>query len=244
MTKTVSLWKAYKNAPDIKRSEKSAAGTMPAAAFQYCEAMRTASSFGWYVYPPKDISLVFDGRETYYHEDGHWHPLKSFNFEDDFRVKWNAAAPDELFELDPPFITGLFEPGGVQIWSGYFVSTAPGWSLLVRPPVNTALRSAFSAYEGIVETDSFKPWPLFINLKLRTTDREIYISKNDPLFQMQPIPQVAYSNEGLSMDVNDNIFEEDNGFNWSGLDKTVRKVSEKKVRRPGSYAVQRRKEKP
>ena len=30
------------------------------------------------------------------------------------------------------------EPGCLQIWTGLMARTAPGWSLLVRPPANLA----------------------------------------------------------------------------------------------------------
>lgn len=241
MTKTVSVWKAYQDAPDIRRAEKSAAGTLPAAAFQYCEAIRTASSFGWYVYPPKDISLVFDGREVFYHEDDQWFPLKATNFEEDFRSYWRSCAPDELGELDPPFMSELFVPGNIQIWSGYFVSTAPGWSLLVRQPANYGARSSFNIYEGIVETDRFRPWPLFINISLLSTDREIYISKDRPLFQMQPIPQIAYSSEAHQLEQYDSLSAHSNTLDWEGVSQTVRNTTNKDARHPGRYSVETRK---
>ena len=36
-------------------ADASALGTLPFAAYQYCEAIRTASSFGWYIFPMADI---------------------------------------------------------------------------------------------------------------------------------------------------------------------------------------------
>ncbi|MEO0542662.1 MAG: DUF6065 family protein [Pseudomonadota bacterium] len=241
MSKTVSVWKAYPGAPNIRRAEKSGAGTLPAGAFQYCEAMRTASSFGWYVYAPKDISLVFDGREVFYYEDGQWFPLKSISFEDEFREQWRSQAPDDLKDYDPPFMSELFVPGAIQIWSGYFVSTSPDWSLLVRQPANYDIRSSFSTFEGLVETDRFRPWPLFINIRLLTTDREIFISKERPLFQMQPIPRQAYQSSAFEMDLNQQLVAEDQSISWDGVRHTVRKIENKETRRPGSYAVDARK---
>ncbi|MEO1749206.1 MAG: DUF6065 family protein [Pseudomonadota bacterium] len=241
MNKTVSIWKAYPSAPPVRRAEKSAAGTLPSGAFQYCEAMRTASSFGWYVYAPKDISLVFDGREVFYYEDGQWYPLKSVSFEPEFREHWRSHAPSDLSEYDPPFMSELFVPGAIQIWSGYFVSTSADWSLLVRQPANYDIRSSFSTFEGLVETDRFRPWPLFINIRLLTTDREIFISKDRPLFQIQPIPRNAYQPAAFEIDQFEQLSTDDQSISWDGVRHTVRKTEFRDARRPGSYAAATRK---
>jgi len=233
----IRLRKLYQPAPEIRRAEKSAAGTMPAGAFQYCEAMREASSFGWYVYPPKDIILTFDGRETFYFEDGQWYPVKSVNFEDEFRSLWNANAPDRLLNCDPPFLSELFVPGIIQIWSGYFVFTSADWSLLIRQPVNYDIRSSFTHYEGLVETDQFQPCPLFINIRLLSTGREIFIAKERPLFQIQPIHRSCYRGVGEQIAIESGFDEGAISFDWDGVMKTVRKNELREQRRPGAYAV-------
>lgn len=43
------------------RADRAAAGTMPTRAYRYCEAMTSASAFGWYVFPPITFSLMWDG---------------------------------------------------------------------------------------------------------------------------------------------------------------------------------------
>ncbi|MFN0114793.1 MAG: DUF6065 family protein [Paracoccaceae bacterium] len=237
---TVRVWKAYPAAPAIRRAEKSALGTMPASAFQYCEAMRAAASFGWYVYPPKDISLYFDGREPFIFEDGQWFPVKSTNFEDGFRADWRKHAPHDLSEFDPPFITEIPVPGVIQIWSGYFVETAPEWALLFRPPVNFDLRSSYSVFEAVVETDHFRPAPLFINIRLLRTDTEIFLSKDRPLFQIQPLPKSAMSAAAHSLEVTEGLSDE-TGLDWAGVGRTLRKSTERADRWPGRYAVDVRK---
>ena len=96
---------------------------MPAAAFQYCQAMRDASAFGWYVYPPKDIHLLFDGKEAFFYENEQWFPVKSTNFDDeDFRSYWQSAAPEDLRDMDPPFLSELFVPAPSR--SGPAISSA------------------------------------------------------------------------------------------------------------------------
>lgn len=237
----IQFTKAHPSAPDIRRAEKSAAGTMPTAAFQYCQAMREASAFGWYVYPPNDIHLLFDGKETFFFDSGQWFPVKSTNFEDqEFRAHWEQSAPEDLHDLDPPYLSELFVPGSVQIWSGYFVSSEPGWSTLVRPPANYDTRSSFTCYEGLIETDSFKPCPLFINIKLLATGREIYIPKLKPLFQIQPIERACYQEPALRTRITQGLQSEDAPFDWDGFRGTVRDMNKRDTHRPGGYGAKTR----
>jgi len=231
------LFKMYKPAPDLRRADKSAAGTMPAAAFQYCEAMRTASAFGWYVYPPKDFSILFDGKELFHFDGSDWSPVKRLPFEDEFRDYWNANAAENLIGYDPPFLTELFAPGALQIWSGYFMRTTPNWSMLIRPPANYDVRSLVSPYEGLIETDVFAPCPLFINVRIVKTDVEVWFHKHRPLMQIQPIHRSCYAS------LDDRVVVEDAQPRdpiWSEAAITLRKADMPTLR-PGRYAAATRK---
>ncbi len=84
----------------------------------------------------------------------------------------------------------------MQVWSGLFVKAAPGWSLLIRPPVNLPRSQSFECYEGILEADRWFG-PLFINLRLTATDRPIEINHKKPLLQVQPLLRETYSEKNL-----------------------------------------------
>lgn len=239
----VRLVKVYAGAQPVRKAEKSAAGALPAGAFQYCEAMRQASSYGWYVYPPKDISLFFDGTETYVHDVDQWTPVKSQNFEDEFRAAWNGKVPEPLKGYDPPFLSELFVPGSVQLWSGYLAETKPDWGLLIRPTVNTGDRLSLVAYEGIVEADRFRPFPLFINFRILKTDVEIYVPKDRPLFQIQPIYMPAYRTADQNLIVEDLFADETPDVDWAGFGATIRRDVDMEAHRPGRYAVETRRKK-
>src|SRR5277367_5330068 len=109
-----------------RRTTRSAAGSIPALALRYCEAVCTASAFGYYVFPPIDFIIQWDGSEAYwsYDQGGTWHPVQTSQFPG-FRQQFNEIAPDDCKGFSPPFITLGATPGIVQIWSGVIAKTAP-----------------------------------------------------------------------------------------------------------------------
>jgi Family of unknown function (DUF6065) len=228
------------------RADKSALGSMPAAAHQFCEALRAASSFGWYIFPPRDIRLWWDDAQTFFMTDGEWSPLTSV-VDEELSMYWNAHCPVGMKDGAPPYLSALFVPGVIQIWSGLLVSTVQEWSVLGRPLANLALSRAYSCYEGIVETDWFKPTPLFINIRLTATDTVIEIPRGKPLFQLQPVHRASYTSamdgfvehEGLETRRGERggMSPED----WEGLSNTIRSVSASRPHDTGRYGADVRK---
>ena len=110
----VTFFRMVPRAIPPMRADKSAMGYLPTPAFQFCEALRTASSWGWYVFPPTDISLVFDGHDIAYLVDGEYQPLRAAYLPEyiDF---WNQAAPTEFKGLVPPYLRIIPSRGVVQV---------------------------------------------------------------------------------------------------------------------------------
>ncbi|HEV3011487.1 MAG TPA: hypothetical protein VGX52_20895 [Burkholderiales bacterium] len=177
------------------RADPSVLGTLPARGFQYCEALRAASSFGWYAFPPIDFSLLWDGSEVIWTYRGAkaWYPLKSAQYPG-FSRYFDEAAPKRLRGFAPPFLTSTWDPSLIQVWTGLFVESAPDWSILVRPPANLQRHEGYHLYEGIVESDRWFG-PLFTNLRLIKTDVPIHFSTEVPLIQVQPLHRSAYAEE-------------------------------------------------
>jgi hypothetical protein len=177
------------------RADASVLGTLPARAFQYCEALRAASSFGWYVFPPIDFTLQWDGSQIIwtYHGAKAWYPLTSAQFPG-FAAEFDRRAPKRLRGFAPPFLSAMPEPGIVQLWTGLFVESTESWSILVRPPANLPRSLAYDLYEGIVESDRWFG-PLFTNLRLIKTDIPIHFSTETPLVQVQPLHRSTYADE-------------------------------------------------
>ncbi len=226
-----------------QRADKSAGGTLPVRAYRYCEAVRTASAFGWYVFPPADFNLAWDGVETIWkfaYED-EWTVLDSVQYPDFMRT-FNRHCPHDLTDAVPPFITAGAEPGMVQIWSGLFCQTEPGWSLLVRAPANMPRSLNYEHYEGIIETDKWFG-PLFINLRLTKTDVPITFDVGYPLMQVQPLQQSTYSEAVFeSVDTADGI-EAFSPQDWENYRETIARPGLGFAREKGFYAKKIRREK-
>ena len=225
------------DAPEPRRADPSADGMLPAEAFRYCEALRSASAFGWYVYPPLNFSLILDEDGeiawTYEGADG-WYPLRGAQFPG-FRKHFEQGAPPGLKTLLPTFLTQARHSGVIQIWSGYFARTAPGWALLSRAPANIPRTQPYVHFEGIVETDSWFG-PLFTNVRLTRTNSPIEFHKRYPLFQVQPVLRECYHEPSYAMTDMADFGEDD----WQRFAATIGPNTDQ-YRQLGHYAVETRK---
>jgi hypothetical protein len=189
----VTFYGAVPGARAPIRADASGLGTLPARGFQYCEALRTASSFGWYVFPPIDFTLQWDGSQVIWTYSGAkgWYPLTSAQFPG-FQAVFDRTAPKRLRGYAPPFLSTAAEPGLIQLWTGLFVESAEDWSILIRPPANLPRNQGYDLYEGIVESDRWFG-PLFTNLRLVKTDVPILFSTEMPVLQVQPLHRSTYA---------------------------------------------------
>lgn len=224
---------AQARAPE--RADRAAGGTLPTRAFRYCEALTSATGLGWYVFAPMDFSLLWDGEDVHWTCDllDGWARLGSAQLPD-MAAEFDAAAPAELAGCSPPFLSALPEAGHVQVWTGLFARTRPGWSLLVRAPVNFRLPGGFSSYEGMVETDRWAG-PLFTNLRLTRTDVPIRFSVDMPLLQVMPLERASLAKAARDEPALGELDEVD-AATWAGYARTVTPAE-----RPGRYAVESRK---
>ena len=97
-----------------------------------------------------DLQLIWDGHDIFWYFDGapDWMPLSPAAQFPDFSQAFDKAAPKALEGARRPSSTALPEPGNLQIWTGLMARTAPGWSLLVRPPANLAARAVYHVMRG------------------------------------------------------------------------------------------------
>jgi hypothetical protein len=230
-----SICRFYRLIPDAplpRRADRSADGMLPTRGFRYCEALASASAFGWYIYPPLNFALVWDGVEIAWTYEGaeDWYPLRAAQFPG-FRRLFEEIAPDPVKPLAPTFLAVAREPGVLQIWSGYFVGTAPGWALLSRGPANIPRNQGYDHYEGIVEPETWFG-PLFTNIRLTRTNSPVEFHVRYPLFQVQPLLRQCYNE--VSFEVVS--LSELSAADWQSFEATV-KPNTDQMRMMGHYAV-------
>jgi hypothetical protein len=197
-TPIVHFYRLIDKARLPQRADRSAAGTLPTRAYRYCDAVTTATAFGWWVFPPTDLQILWDGYDISWQCTGwqHWLPLMPAAQFPDFSIRFDEVVPSRLAGCSPPFLTALPEPGTVQIWTGLMARTAMDWSLLIRAPANLPSPGGFSLYEGVIETDRWFG-PLFTNFRLTRTHVPVRLAADFPFAQIQPIPRIAYADATL-----------------------------------------------
>lgn len=236
----VTFYRMIEAARLPQRADRSAAGTLPTRAARYCDAVTIASAFGWYVFPPMDFSLLWDGEQVFWNYDGadDWLPLTAAQFPH-FASRFDQMVPETARGYSPPFLTAAPEPGAVQIWSGLIARTAPDWSLLIRPLANLPHSGGYALYEGIVETDRWFG-PLFTNLRLTRTDRPVRFHADYPLAQAQPLPRALYADATLDATAIVPGLANFSASDWQDYCATVVRPNQDPQRQIGRYAIEAR----
>ncbi len=223
-------------------AERSALGTLPTRAFRYCEAVTSATAFGWWLFPPMDLQLIWDGSDIFWHYAGaeDWLKLMPSAQFPGFVDRFDAHAPTPNKGFSPPFLTALPEPGTLQIWTGLIARTAPDWHLLLRAPANLPSPGGFVHYEGIVATDRWFG-PLFINLRFTRSHTPIRLRADYPLILAQPVRRHHYASETLaSMTVAGGLSSMAD-TDWDDYRTTIVEPNLDHDRPYGAYAVAARK---
>ncbi len=233
----VKFYRLLSAAPLPARAARDAMGQLPIRATRYCDAATTASSFGWWLYSPMDFSVLWNGRRILWTWGGRkdWFLLDAAQFPG-YAAEFDAAAPHCMRGFSPPFLTALPEPGHVQIWSGFFVRSAPGWSLLIRPPANIEPARDVLTYEGIVEADSWFG-PVFGNIRLTRQDEPVHFLASRPFLQVQPVQRQSYTEGAMnSMSILQDL-DSLGPADWTDYAKTIVERNQNPPDCPGSYAI-------
>jgi hypothetical protein len=223
-----------------RAARRDAGGSLPIRAVQYCEAVTSACAFGWWLYPPVEAFMIWDGHTIFYSFDG-----KTFDPLDDtcefpgMAESLASHLPTGMERLESPLFAALQEPGYVQVSLGVIARTAPGWSLLLRRPANLPLFGGYDPMDGIVRTDIWRG-PLFVNLRLTRTDSPIRLHTNVPLVQAQPVPQWLYQRDVMA-DMRNGTLAGMTAEDWAAWHATVIEPDTRPSRRDGEYAVRVRK---
>jgi hypothetical protein len=242
-TPLVEFFQMVSGALPPRRADKAVGGVIPARALRYCEALTSASAFGWYVFLPMSFKVVWDGHDMLWTYPGvdEWLPLTRDAVQyPGFSEAFDQSAPPEMRGFAPPFLTPSIQPGGLQVWTGYIAKTAPGWSLLVRGVANLSHSPSYQMLEGIIETDHWFG-PLFDNVRLLKTDVPIEFRSDVPFLQVQPVRKEVYTDKFLqNFAVKD--LSQLSSENWEAFHGTVVAPNISPERKRGQYAVAARKQ--
>lgn len=225
------------------RADKSVGGVIPARALRYCEAITSASAFGWYVFLPLAFKVVWDGHDMLWTYDGadEWMPLTRDAVQyPGFSEAFDQVAPPGALGYAPPFLTPSIQPGSLQIWTGCIAKTAPGWSLLVRGVANLSHSLSYQMFEGIIETDNWFG-PLFDNVRVLKTDTPVEFRTDVPFLQVQPVRKEVYADKFLQNFAVKELCEL-SPENWEAFQRTVVVPNADPERKRGQYAVSVRKQ--
>ncbi len=118
------------------RADRSAMGTLPMRAVRYCEALTSATAFGWWLFPPIGIEMLWDGSEIFCAAMPRpigclccrrpSFPTMRPNSTPSRRHRCRAARR--------PSSPLCRNRGTVQLWTGLIAQTAPDWHLLLPLP--------------------------------------------------------------------------------------------------------------
>lgn len=238
----VEFFQLVPNDNPPRRADKSVGGVIPARALRYCEAITSASAFGWYVFLPVAFKVVWDGHDMLWTYDGaaEWMPLTRDAVQyPGFRDVFDQSAPPALRGFSPSFLAPSLQPGGLQVWTGCIARTAPGWSLLVRGVANLPQSLSYQTLEGIIETDHWFG-PLFDNVRLLKTDVPVEFRSDVPFLQVQPVRKEIYTEKFLRSFAIKELADL-SAENWDAFSRTVVAPNVDQDRKRGRYAVAVRK---
>lgn len=187
--------------PQVIRADCTLKGTAPFRAATHCEPFRLASEQGWWIYPPCDFSLKWDGENLV------WLHQKSTDWTSaNYLSLNNMSKLSESFDISSfeagslPAVVALPEPGYVQMWTGLTCHSTEGWCSLVRSVPNFAGFTKCDILEGIIETDWWDG-PILLNIRIRETNSPIHFRKNRPIAAIHPLQREVFRGTKFSYNI-------------------------------------------
>ncbi|MEU7793511.1 DUF6065 family protein [Micromonospora tulbaghiae] len=198
----VEIYSLYGDARPAEPASATLRGSLPVRAVQQCPPVAAGSGLGWYVYPPADVALRWDGHDTEWsllqeNEPAGWRSLAG-GYDGTL-----PQAPAQLADLPERFRDGLdiFDryggtmpfidadpraPHTIEMVTGVVARTSPGWCLLARGVPNWPAQRGLQLYEGVVETDWYTSFLPTI-LRLTEPGHVVRLYRNIPLMCLQPV---------------------------------------------------------
>jgi hypothetical protein len=156
-----------------------------------------ANAAGFSVHSPIDLDLSYDPRRELPWE---WE-IHGAGYSDD-EIAIASAMPIRHQAFRTEMIrrrTKLFLAGDdtepkhtAQIWTGCIFDTPPGWSLLIRSPINRELGAPFRIQEAILESDWHR-YDIWMNLEFVRFGETARLRRDGPpIAHLLPLPRQSY----------------------------------------------------
>ena len=215
---TLKVWRLHPDGCPIAPADRSLRGTAHPAGTRWCGPFTHANKTGWWLFPPVDIDITWQGGSEF-----EWELLSPYSDADNHLIRFLLNEDDTSSankwlgdEGRTKFSWGLVEEGVVQIWTGCIFETPPGWALQIRSPINCG-SDAFHVMEAMLETDWLQ-YDIWLNLAFHRVGEKVELRRDawPPVAQLVPIRREAYeANWGLEEEtVNRNTPEAERVFSY------------------------------
>jgi hypothetical protein len=192
----LKVWRLHPDGVRIEPAERTLGGTANPDALKWCGPYAHANKAGFWVYPPFDIDLVWNGGPSFAHRviepvtDAEVDLVRSLQRPDDpegSREFVRAFGGRTKLEF------ARVEPNIFQVWTGCMFETPPGWALHLRSPINLGVNPPYRIQEGILETDWMR-YDIWINVIVTEPGLVIRLRRDQstPLAQLVPVRRESY----------------------------------------------------
>lgn len=234
----IQVWRLHPRGARLEPADKTLRGDAPHGAVRWCGPFTHANQYGYWVFPPIDIDIIWYGGRSYDYK------IHTPYTDDDWTLISGLQRPDDRYQYAP---RNKIDFGGVldsvvSIWTGCIFQTPPGWGLMVRNPINVSSSTVFRIQEGILETD-WMPYDVWMNLQFLQQDKWVHIRRDQPwppIAQLIPVRREGYDKKWnlierpfeRSTAEGQNMFDRWNHYNY-------KKWVEKAHKEPSTYHRER-----
>jgi len=232
------IWRLHPRGVRICPAEKTLRGDASAAATRWCGPFTHANAYGFWVFSPCDLDVVWHGGRSFDYR------FESLYTDEDASLISRLQRPEDSYRYAPrkKIEFGSTLESVVSIWTGCIFQTPPGWSLMIRDPINITASAIFRVQEGILETD-WLPYDIWINLLFIQQDKWARIRRADnwpPIAQLVPVPTAAYDRPwSLTEGPLERTSADGRDLYSRWVDYNYKKWVEKGQKEPATYSRQR-----
>jgi hypothetical protein len=190
---SLRIWRLHPQGIRICPAEKTLRGDASSGAMRWCGPFTHANSYGFWVFSPVDMDVIWHGGRSFEHR------FQSLYTNDDVPFVSRLQRPKDSYRYSvrKKVDFGSVLESVVSIWTGCVFQTPPGWSLMIRNPVNINASEIFRAQEAILETD-WLPYDIWLNLLFVQQGKWARLRRSDgwpPIAQLLPVPRIAYDRQ-------------------------------------------------